>query len=184
MPYAQSLRRDYNGFFQTGHLKKMLNFTKLRAAGCFLVTALLKTRNDQIWDHSEAGGKLRSCFHGRMVQVFQTVTGKSTVNSGIFETDTKKGEKNILNHYKKLCWIIRNYIYGLQNKYFRALIAEYRRTENCWPSLTEVNKALRHEEPDRIPSATFFWEDCIRRWRKGLICLQIQILMIIMIWTS
>jgi len=31
-----------------------------------------------------------------------------------------------------------------------------------------MNKALRHEEPDRVPMSDFFWGEFIRRWREEL----------------
>ncbi len=34
--------------------------------------------------------------------------------------------------------------------------------------LDRMNKALRHEEPDRIPISDFFWGSFITRWRKEL----------------
>ncbi|HRW48062.1 MAG TPA: hypothetical protein P5333_11125, partial [Caldilinea sp.] len=40
------------------------------------------------------------------------------------------------------------------------------RTENCLKKLERMNKALRHEEPDRIPVSDFFWGSFLDRWRK------------------
>jgi uroporphyrinogen decarboxylase len=34
--------------------------------------------------------------------------------------------------------------------------------------LDRMNKALRHEEPDRVPISDFFWGSFIRRWRQEL----------------
>lgn len=34
--------------------------------------------------------------------------------------------------------------------------------------LERMNKALRHEEPDRVPISDFFWGGFIRRWRQEL----------------
>jgi hypothetical protein len=34
--------------------------------------------------------------------------------------------------------------------------------------LARMNKALRHEEPDRVPISDFFWGGFIRRWREEL----------------
>jgi len=34
--------------------------------------------------------------------------------------------------------------------------------------LERVNKALRHEEPDRVPISDFFWGSFTRRWREEL----------------
>jgi len=31
------------------------------------------------------------------------------------------------------------------------------RTANCLAKLERMNKALRHEEPDRVPVSDFFW---------------------------
>lgn len=44
------------------------------------------------------------------------------------------------------------------------------RTANCLKKLERMNKALRHEEPDRIPVSDFFWGSFLERWRteKGL----------------
>ncbi len=43
-----------------------------------------------------------------------------------------------------------------------------KRTANCLAKLERMNKALRHEEPDRVPISDFFWGSFIRRWRKEL----------------
>ncbi|MBL8131564.1 MAG: hypothetical protein JNL42_06875 [Anaerolineae bacterium] len=44
------------------------------------------------------------------------------------------------------------------------------RTPNCLAKLDRINKALRHEEPDRVPVSDFFWGNFLKRWReeKGL----------------
>jgi uroporphyrinogen decarboxylase len=42
------------------------------------------------------------------------------------------------------------------------------RTENCRKKLERMNKALRHEEPDRVPISDFFWGSFTERWRKEL----------------
>jgi len=42
------------------------------------------------------------------------------------------------------------------------------RKENTLAKLTRMNKALRHEEPDRVPISDFFWGSFIRRWREEL----------------
>lgn len=44
------------------------------------------------------------------------------------------------------------------------------RTENCLKKLERMNKALRHEEPDRVPISDFFWGSFVERWKeeKGL----------------
>lgn len=42
------------------------------------------------------------------------------------------------------------------------------RTANCLAKLDRMNKALRHEEPDRVPISDFFWGSFIKRWRKEL----------------
>jgi len=42
------------------------------------------------------------------------------------------------------------------------------RTTNCLAKLERMNKALRHEEPDRVPISDFFWGSFIKRWRKEL----------------
>jgi uroporphyrinogen decarboxylase len=43
-----------------------------------------------------------------------------------------------------------------------------KRTENCLAKLERMNKALRHEEPDRVPISDFFWGSFIKRWREEL----------------
>ena len=40
------------------------------------------------------------------------------------------------------------------------------RTENCLKKLDRINKALHHQEPDRIPVSDFFWGSFVDRWRK------------------
>jgi hypothetical protein len=42
------------------------------------------------------------------------------------------------------------------------------RTSNCLAKLDRMNKALRHEEPDRVPISDFFWGSFIKRWREEL----------------
>ena len=42
------------------------------------------------------------------------------------------------------------------------------RTNNCLAKLARMNKALRHEEPDRVPISDFFWGSFVKRWRKDL----------------
>jgi uroporphyrinogen decarboxylase len=42
------------------------------------------------------------------------------------------------------------------------------RTPNTLQKLERMNKALRHEEPDRVPISDFFWGSFIRRWRQEL----------------
>lgn len=42
------------------------------------------------------------------------------------------------------------------------------RTSNCKAKLERMNKALRHEEPDRVPVSDFFWGSFVKRWRKEL----------------
>ena len=42
------------------------------------------------------------------------------------------------------------------------------RTKKCLLKLDRMNKALRHEEPDRIPISDFFWGSFIERWRDEL----------------
>jgi hypothetical protein len=43
-----------------------------------------------------------------------------------------------------------------------------KRSEKCLSKLDRMNKALRHEEPDRIPISDFFWGSFIIRWRDEL----------------
>ncbi|MCF7927833.1 MAG: uroporphyrinogen decarboxylase family protein [Spirochaetales bacterium] len=42
------------------------------------------------------------------------------------------------------------------------------RTEKAKQKLERVNKALRHEEPDRVPVSDFFWGQFLQRWREDL----------------
>lgn len=43
-----------------------------------------------------------------------------------------------------------------------------KRTSDCRAKLDRMNKALRHEEPDRVPISDFFWGSFVKRWRKDL----------------
>ncbi|HYW41968.1 MAG TPA: uroporphyrinogen decarboxylase family protein [Bryobacteraceae bacterium] len=40
------------------------------------------------------------------------------------------------------------------------------RTANCLAKLDRMKKALRHQEPDRVPVSDFFWGSFLRRWRQ------------------
>ena len=42
------------------------------------------------------------------------------------------------------------------------------RSENALKKVERLHKALRHEEPDRVPIGDFFWGAFIRRWREEL----------------
>jgi len=42
------------------------------------------------------------------------------------------------------------------------------RKANTLRKLERMNKALRHQEPDRVPISDFFWGGFTRRWRKEL----------------
>jgi hypothetical protein len=42
------------------------------------------------------------------------------------------------------------------------------RNANCLAKINRMNKALNHQEPDRIPISDFFWGSFIRRWREEL----------------
>src|SRR5512145_2570186 len=42
------------------------------------------------------------------------------------------------------------------------------RTENALRKLDRMNRALRHQEPDRVPISDFFWGGFTRRWRQEL----------------
>ena len=46
--------------------------------------------------------------------------------------------------------------------------AETPRSANTLKKVERIHKALRHEEPDRVPIGDFFWGAFIRRWRKEL----------------
>jgi uroporphyrinogen decarboxylase len=43
-----------------------------------------------------------------------------------------------------------------------------KRKENTLRKLDRMKRALRHEEPDRVPISDFFWGSFIRRWRAEL----------------
>ncbi len=42
------------------------------------------------------------------------------------------------------------------------------RSENTLKKLERMQKALSHEEPDRVPISDFFWSGFIKRWRQEL----------------
>ena len=42
------------------------------------------------------------------------------------------------------------------------------RKENTLRKLERMNKALSHEEPDRVPISDFFWGSFVKRWRADL----------------
>ncbi|MCS7259793.1 MAG: uroporphyrinogen decarboxylase family protein [Anaerolineae bacterium] len=42
------------------------------------------------------------------------------------------------------------------------------RTANCLAKLERMNKALHHQEGDRVPISDFFWTNFLRRWREEL----------------
>ena len=42
------------------------------------------------------------------------------------------------------------------------------RKENTLRKLERMNKALRHQEPDRVPVSDFFWNRFVERWREDL----------------
>jgi len=42
------------------------------------------------------------------------------------------------------------------------------RSENTLKKLERMNKALHHEEPDRVPISDFFWGGFTKRWREEL----------------
>jgi len=45
---------------------------------------------------------------------------------------------------------------------------EIKRSSNCLAKLDRMNKALNHQEPDRVPISDFFWGSFVERWRKEL----------------
>jgi len=47
-------------------------------------------------------------------------------------------------------------------------MAEYERSRTCLGKLERMNKALRHQEPDRVPVSDFFWGSFLERWRREL----------------
>jgi len=42
------------------------------------------------------------------------------------------------------------------------------RTSSCLAKLNRMNKALRHQEADRVPISDFFWGSFLERWRREL----------------
>jgi hypothetical protein len=42
------------------------------------------------------------------------------------------------------------------------------RGANCLAKIERLNKALRHQEPDRVPVSDFFWGSFLSRWREEL----------------
>jgi hypothetical protein len=46
--------------------------------------------------------------------------------------------------------------------------ADRTRKDNTLKKLARMNKALRHEEPDRVPISDFFWGSFIERWKQEL----------------
>ncbi len=42
------------------------------------------------------------------------------------------------------------------------------RTKKCLEKLDRMNRALNHQEPDRVPISDFFWGSFIKRWREEL----------------
>jgi len=42
------------------------------------------------------------------------------------------------------------------------------RTANCEAKLARMNRAMRHEEPDRVPVSDMFWTSFVARWREEL----------------
>ena len=47
-------------------------------------------------------------------------------------------------------------------------VEQLERKPNTLKKLDRMNKALRHQEPDRVPISDFFWGGFIERWRKEL----------------
>jgi len=43
-----------------------------------------------------------------------------------------------------------------------------KRSAKCHAKLERMNKALSHQEPDRVPISDFFWGSFIKRWRQEL----------------
>jgi len=42
------------------------------------------------------------------------------------------------------------------------------RSANCRAKLERMNKALQHQEPDRVPVSDFFWSSFVARWKREL----------------
>ena len=42
------------------------------------------------------------------------------------------------------------------------------RTKQALAKLERMNKALHHQEPDRVPVSDFFWGSFLQRWRRDL----------------
>jgi len=53
-------------------------------------------------------------------------------------------------------------IMGMFDTTGRAVTGESRK-DNTLKKLERMNKALRHEEPDRVPISDFFWGSFIKR---------------------
>jgi hypothetical protein len=47
-------------------------------------------------------------------------------------------------------------------------VAALEHSANCLRKLERMNKALRHQEPDRVPISDFFWGSFLQRWRLDL----------------
>ena len=66
-------------------------------------------------------------------------------------------------------WLVRlNWFLNLKVNCKMLIAKEMKRTDNCLAKLERMNKALRHEEPDRVPVSDFFWGGFIKRWQKEL----------------
>ena len=48
------------------------------------------------------------------------------------------------------------------------MTAKSERKPNTLKKLERMNRALRHEEPDRVPVSDFFWGSFTKRWREEL----------------
>ena len=42
------------------------------------------------------------------------------------------------------------------------------RSAGALAKVERMNRALRHEEPDRVPMGEFYWGGFLRRWREEL----------------
>ena len=49
-----------------------------------------------------------------------------------------------------------------------AFAAQARRSANVLRKRERMNRALRHQEPDRVPISDFFWDGFTTRWRREL----------------
>jgi alpha-L-fucosidase 2 len=93
----ECLMQSYNGtirLFPNWPAEKNAEFHDLRAAGAFLVSAVLENKKvKEVEITSEAGSRLKILLPWEKGGTIITNGGKTIVRESYFETDTKKGEK-------------------------------------------------------------------------------------------